>query len=235
MDTYSGQNRNNILFSLVNNLLSMVQLRFKIAFTSLGIRDWRWKGVEVSFDISNFIHAGAIHDCQSSMVSTSPGLGLDRNSSYRGEFCISFICSCHYSIFMWSLTQQGKEIMLKTAQINLLNFFRVYLQASLFIFIYILFLTIKLKVNFLWLVLFVKFFVIGHDCAHKSFSKNKLLEDIVGTLAFLPLIYPYEPWRFKHDRHHAKTNMLVKWPLSIYFLQVNYIFVCGMTCEISTT
>lgn len=53
------------------------------------------------------------------------------------------------------------------------------------------------------------FFVIGHDCAHKSFSKNKLVEDIVGTLAFMPLIYPYEPWRFKHDRHHAKTNMLV--------------------------
>ncbi|MED6131785.1 Omega-6 fatty acid desaturase, chloroplastic [Stylosanthes scabra] len=52
------------------------------------------------------------------------------------------------------------------------------------------------------------FFVIGHDCAHKSFSKNKLVEDIVGTLAFLPLIYPYEPWRFKHDKHHAKTNML---------------------------
>ncbi|KAL6973840.1 Omega-6 fatty acid desaturase, chloroplastic [Sarracenia purpurea var. burkii] len=52
------------------------------------------------------------------------------------------------------------------------------------------------------------FFVIGHDCAHKSFSKNKLLEDTVGTLAFLPLIYPYEPWRFKHDQHHAKTNML---------------------------
>lgn len=52
------------------------------------------------------------------------------------------------------------------------------------------------------------FFVIGHDCAHKSFAKNKLLEDIVGTVAFMPLIYPYEPWRFKHDRHHAKTNML---------------------------
>ncbi|KAL4181846.1 hypothetical protein AMTRI_Chr12g273040 [Amborella trichopoda] len=52
------------------------------------------------------------------------------------------------------------------------------------------------------------FFVIGHDCAHKSFAKNKLVEDIVGTLTFLPLIYPYEPWRFKHDRHHAKTNML---------------------------
>ncbi|CAK9168842.1 unnamed protein product [Ilex paraguariensis] len=52
------------------------------------------------------------------------------------------------------------------------------------------------------------FFVIGHDCAHKSFARNKFVEDIVGTLAFLPLIYPYEPWRFKHDRHHARTNML---------------------------
>ncbi|ONM04465.1 Omega-6 fatty acid desaturase chloroplastic [Zea mays] len=57
---------------------------------------------------------------------------------------------------------------------------------------------------------FVKFFVIGHDCAHKSFSRNKLVEDVVGTLAFMPLIYPYEPWRFKHDRHHAKTNMLIE-------------------------
>ncbi|XP_073044175.1 omega-6 fatty acid desaturase, chloroplastic-like [Primulina eburnea] len=54
------------------------------------------------------------------------------------------------------------------------------------------------------------FFIIGHDCAHKSFSRNKLLEDVVGTLAFMPLIYPYEPWRFKHDRHHAKTNMLLQ-------------------------
>ncbi|KAL3695200.1 hypothetical protein R1sor_009276 [Riccia sorocarpa] len=53
-------------------------------------------------------------------------------------------------------------------------------------------------------------FVIGHDCAHKSFSKNKLVEDIVGTVCFMPLIYPYEPWRIKHDRHHAKTNMLVE-------------------------
>eukprot|EP00899_Mesostigma_viride_P020694 jgi/Mesvir1/28626/Mv04496-RA.2 len=57
---------------------------------------------------------------------------------------------------------------------------------------------------------FTGLFVIGHDCAHKSFSKNKLVEDIVGTLMFMPLIYPYEPWRFKHDQHHARTNMLVE-------------------------
>ncbi|CAI7766173.1 unnamed protein product [Closterium sp. NIES-53] len=57
---------------------------------------------------------------------------------------------------------------------------------------------------------FTGFFVVGHDCAHKAFSKNKLVEDIVGTVMMAPLIYPYEPWRFKHDRHHAKTNMLVE-------------------------
>jgi hypothetical protein len=51
-----------------------------------------------------------------------------------------------------------------------------------------------------------QFFVIGHDCGHRSFSENKLLEDIVGTLAFMPLIYPFEPWRIKHNQHHAQTN-----------------------------
>lgn len=51
-------------------------------------------------------------------------------------------------------------------------------------------------------------FVVGHDCGHRSFSKNKLLEDIVGTLMFAPLIYPFEPWRIKHNHHHAHTNKL---------------------------
>jgi hypothetical protein len=51
-----------------------------------------------------------------------------------------------------------------------------------------------------------QFFVVGHDCGHRSFSKNKLLEDIVGTLMFAPLIYPFEPWRIKHNHHHAHTN-----------------------------
>jgi fatty acid desaturase len=49
-------------------------------------------------------------------------------------------------------------------------------------------------------------FVVGHDCGHRSFSKNRLLEDIVGTLMFMPLIYPFEPWRIKHNHHHAHTN-----------------------------
>jgi omega-6 fatty acid desaturase (delta-12 desaturase) len=54
-----------------------------------------------------------------------------------------------------------------------------------------------------------QFFVVGHDCGHRSFSSNKLLEDIVGTLMFMPLIFPFEPWRIKHNQHHAFTNKLV--------------------------
>lgn len=45
---------------------------------------------------------------------------------------------------------------------------------------------------------FTGFFVVGHDAGHRSFHKNKLVEDIVGTLMFAPLIYPFEPWRIKH-------------------------------------
>lgn len=57
---------------------------------------------------------------------------------------------------------------------------------------------------------FTGWFVVGHDCGHRSFCQNKLLEDIVGTLAFMPLIYPFEPWRIKHNHHHAHTNKLVE-------------------------
>jgi omega-6 fatty acid desaturase (delta-12 desaturase) len=52
------------------------------------------------------------------------------------------------------------------------------------------------------------FFVLGHDCGHRSFSNNKWVNDIVGHILFLPLLYPFYPWRFKHDHHHQNTNLL---------------------------
>jgi len=51
-------------------------------------------------------------------------------------------------------------------------------------------------------------FVIGHDCGHLSFARSHLLNDVVGTLSFLPLIYPFEAWRIQHNHHHAHTNKL---------------------------
>jgi acyl-lipid omega-6 desaturase (Delta-12 desaturase) len=52
------------------------------------------------------------------------------------------------------------------------------------------------------------FFVIGHDCGHRSFSNKIWINDLVGHLVFLPLIYPFHPWRFKHDHHHLHTNKM---------------------------
>jgi omega-6 fatty acid desaturase (delta-12 desaturase) len=49
-------------------------------------------------------------------------------------------------------------------------------------------------------------FVIGHDCGHRSFAKQRWVNDWVGHIAFLPLIYPFHSWRLLHDHHHVHTN-----------------------------
>ncbi len=52
------------------------------------------------------------------------------------------------------------------------------------------------------------FFVIGHDCGHRSFAKRRWVNDWVGHLAFLPLAYPFHAWRILHNRHHKHTNKM---------------------------
>jgi acyl-lipid omega-6 desaturase (Delta-12 desaturase) len=51
-------------------------------------------------------------------------------------------------------------------------------------------------------------FVIAHDCGHRSFAKRRWVNDLVGHVMTLPLIYPFHSWRLLHDRHHAHTNKL---------------------------
>lgn len=50
------------------------------------------------------------------------------------------------------------------------------------------------------------FFVIGHDCGHRSFAKRRWVNNWVGHIFMLPLIYPFHPWRLLHDHHHIHTN-----------------------------
>ncbi|MGQ4650557.1 fatty acid desaturase [Lyngbya aestuarii] len=52
------------------------------------------------------------------------------------------------------------------------------------------------------------FFVIGHDCGHRSFANRRWVNDLVGHLAFLPLLYPFHGWRILHNYHHTHTNKL---------------------------
>lgn len=52
------------------------------------------------------------------------------------------------------------------------------------------------------------FFVIAHDCGHRSFAKRRWVNDLVGHLFMLPLIYPFHSWRLLHNYHHTHTNNL---------------------------
>lgn len=52
------------------------------------------------------------------------------------------------------------------------------------------------------------FFVIGHDCGHRSFANRKWVNDLVGHVMLLPLIYPFHSWRILHNYHHKHTNKL---------------------------
>ncbi len=51
-------------------------------------------------------------------------------------------------------------------------------------------------------------FVIGHDCGHRSFSKSRSLNNWVGHITMMPLIYPFHSWRILHDHHHQHTNKM---------------------------
>ena len=42
------------------------------------------------------------------------------------------------------------------------------------------------------------FFVIAHDCGHRSFAKRRWVNDLVGHIFMMPLIYPFHGWRIKH-------------------------------------
>lgn len=52
------------------------------------------------------------------------------------------------------------------------------------------------------------FFVLGHDCGHRSLIKSIKWNDIIGTIAYLPLLYPFHAWRISHNIHHQNTNKL---------------------------
>ncbi|BAY96534.1 fatty acid desaturase [Tolypothrix tenuis PCC 7101] len=52
------------------------------------------------------------------------------------------------------------------------------------------------------------FFVIAHDCGHRSFANRRWVNDLVGHILMMPLIYPFHSWRIKHNHHHKHTNKL---------------------------
>jgi len=53
-------------------------------------------------------------------------------------------------------------------------------------------------------------FVVGHDCAHQSFSRSKVLNEVIGTISMMPLAFPYNGWELTHNHHHAFSNHMSK-------------------------
>jgi len=53
-------------------------------------------------------------------------------------------------------------------------------------------------------------FVIGHECAHQSFTRNRMVNEVVGTFCMMPLLFPYNGWEQTHNHHHATANNLKK-------------------------
>jgi len=53
-------------------------------------------------------------------------------------------------------------------------------------------------------------FVVGHDCAHQSFSHSRILNEIFGTMCMSPLLFPYKGWEQTHNHHHKHANNMDK-------------------------
>jgi omega-6 fatty acid desaturase (delta-12 desaturase) len=53
----------------------------------------------------------------------------------------------------------------------------------------------------------VGLFVLGHDCGHNTFSKNKTVNLIMGHAAFSPLGNGLINWTVTHNHHHAHTQL----------------------------
>lgn len=51
-------------------------------------------------------------------------------------------------------------------------------------------------------------FVLAHDAAHASLTNHKLLNKLLGRLAFLPCYHNYSLWLLAHNKaHHRLTNI----------------------------
>lgn len=56
----------------------------------------------------------------------------------------------------------------------------------------------------------IRTFIIFHDCCHQSFFKSKLANEVVGTIAGVLTLCPYQQWKYSHSMHHATSGNLDK-------------------------
>ena len=61
--------------------------------------------------------------------------------------------------------------------------------------------------------------VLGHECGHGAFAKNKHINDIFGLCIHSFLLVPYYSWQYTHKKHHKYTNHLLLGETHVPFLK----------------
>jgi omega-6 fatty acid desaturase (delta-12 desaturase) len=56
--------------------------------------------------------------------------------------------------------------------------------------------------------LYVRLFILQHDCGHGSFFSNQRLNDAIGRVLGVVTLMPYSYWRRTHAIHHATSGNL---------------------------
>jgi omega-6 fatty acid desaturase (delta-12 desaturase) len=56
--------------------------------------------------------------------------------------------------------------------------------------------------------LYVRLFIIQHDCGHGSFLANRRLDHVVGAAVGVITLFPYGYWKKTHAIHHATSGNL---------------------------
>ncbi len=56
--------------------------------------------------------------------------------------------------------------------------------------------------------LFVRVFIIFHDCGHGSFFRSRRANDFLGAVTGLMTFTPYAHWRWEHSVHHQTVGRL---------------------------
>jgi acyl-lipid omega-6 desaturase (Delta-12 desaturase) len=58
------------------------------------------------------------------------------------------------------------------------------------------------------LILGGRIFIIQHDCGHKSFTRSRNTNNIIGTICSTLTCIPFNYWAANHDYHHAHNGQL---------------------------
>ncbi|MGD9582514.1 MAG: fatty acid desaturase [Lysobacterales bacterium] len=56
--------------------------------------------------------------------------------------------------------------------------------------------------------LYVRMFIIQHDCGHGSFLGSQRLNDLIGSFLGLLTLFPYGYWKKTHNLHHGTSGNL---------------------------